>query len=164
MVRSVKTTERELKPLDISQQQLHQLFDLRDGALFWKVKRRSVKPGQLAGSVTTNGYWRITIAGRSYKRSRLIWLYVHGHDSFPLLLDHINRTRSDDRIENLRLVTHAANQRNRSWGASQARYVYREGGRWRARVSTPDGRRSLGRFSSEQDAILAVQSWETANG
>jgi HNH endonuclease len=150
-----------IRHLNLTQQDVHTLFDFRDGALFWKVKRKSVSPGDLAGNQCSSGYWRIKVNGRSYKRSRLIWLHVHGVDSFPHFLDHINRDRGDDRIENLRLVTHAENQRNRSWGVSSCRYVYREGTRWRARVSTKHGRVSLGRFSSETAAIAAVELWET---
>lgn len=77
--------------------------------------------GDLAGGRATNGDWRIKINGRTFKRSRLVWLYVHGIDSYPLLLDHINRDRSDDSVENLRIATYAENQRNRSWGASRFR-------------------------------------------
>lgn len=121
-----------IRPLDLTQNNVHALFDLRNGELFWKVKRKGRSPGDLAGNQNLNGYWRIKVNGRSYKRSRLIWLYVHGVDSFPHFLDHINRDRSDDRIENLRLVTHGENQRNRSWGVSPHRYVYREGSRWRS--------------------------------
>ena len=153
-----------IKPIDLSQHEVHTLFDLRGGELYWKVKRKAVSPGDLAGDRGTNGYWRIKIDGRSYKRSRLVWLHVHGVDSFPYQLDHINRDRSDDRIENLRLVTHAENQRNRSWGVSPHRYVYREGTKWRARVSTSRGRDNLGRFSTEADAIAAVEAWEAGHG
>ncbi|MBX3452786.1 MAG: HNH endonuclease [Planctomycetaceae bacterium] len=155
---------RDLKPLDLTQDEVHSLFELQDGKLFWRVKHKRVSPGDLAGAPQSNGYWRIGINGRSYKRSRLIWLYVHGVDSYPRFIDHINRDRSDDRIENLRLVTHGENQQNRSWGISRCRYVYREGNRWRARVSTDHGRRSLGRFNSEEEAIAAVQTWELAIG
>ncbi|MFQ5733108.1 MAG: HNH endonuclease signature motif containing protein [Planctomycetaceae bacterium] len=155
---------RELKPLALSQAEVRSLFEYREGKLYWKVRRKSVKPGDLAGCVTTNGYWRITINGCSCKRSRLVWLYIHGTDSFPYLIDHINRVRDDDRIENLRLVTHGENQSNRSWGKSKSRYVYCEGNRWRARVSTKNGRVSLGRFSSEREAIETVRNWEKRCG
>jgi len=154
----------DLKPLDLTQDEVHSLFKLRNGELFWKVKHKCVFPGDLAGGPQRNGYWRIKINGRSYKRSRLVWLYVHGVDSYPRFLDHINRDRSDDRIENLKLVTHGENQSNRSWGSSRCRYVYREGNRWRVRVATPCGRRSLGRFDTEQDAIAAVKQWEHSVG
>ncbi|MBX3452487.1 MAG: HNH endonuclease [Planctomycetaceae bacterium] len=156
--------DREIKPLGLSQREVRELFELRDGRLYWQVKHKSISPGDLAGGLQSNGYWRIKIDGRTYKRSRLVWLYVHGMDSYPHLLDHINRDRSDDRIENLRMVTHAENQRNRSWGISRTRYVYREGRSWRARVSTHRGRVSLGRFGTEEDAIAAVQQWESLRG
>ena len=158
------TACRALKPLELSQSQLHELFEFESGELYWKVKRKSVNPGDLAGGLSANGYWRIKIDGRTYKRSRLVWLYVHGTDNYPLYLDHINRDRSDDRIENLRLVTHGENQRNRAWGESKYRYVYREASRWRARVSTHRGRVNLGCFKSEIEAIAAVRKWEELSG
>lgn len=159
----LRDRSRDLRPLDVNQHDLHELFELRNGELFWKVKCKGVSAGDLAGGEGTNGYWRIKINGRTYKRSRLIWLYLHGVDSYPNVIDHINRDRSDDRIENLRVVTHAENQRNRSWGVSRQRYVYCEGGRWRARVTTSTGRISLGRFLSEAAAIEAVKQWESTS-
>lgn len=155
---------REIKPLDLSQAETQELFECRNGRLFWKVDHKSVKAGSLAGGLTSHGYWRIKINQRTYKRSRLVWLFVKGADSYPYFLDHINRVRSDDRIENLRLVTHGENQRNRSWGISKSRYVYRDGNRWRARLATPKGRVSLGRFGSEDEAIRALEEWEAACG
>jgi hypothetical protein len=155
---------REIKPLDLTQGEVRELLELRGGELFWKVDHKSAKAGDLAGGPQTNGYWRIKIHGRTYKRSRLVWLLVHGVDTFPCFLDHVNRIRDDDRIENLRPVTHAENQRNRSWGASRFRYVYRETNVWRARVSTPRGRVNLGRFNTEADAAAAVWQWENTHG
>lgn len=154
------------RPIDITQEELHRLFELRDGNLYWKVKVKTKGPGDLAGGVNKkNPYWRIKIRGRSYKRSRLMWIYVHGEDSYPNFVDHINRDPTDDRIENLRLVTHSENQRNRSWGASKKRYVYHENNKWRARPTVSNGKRiHLGSFETEAEAILAVKQWEEGNG
>lgn len=161
---AISNTSRDLKPLAITRAELLELFDIRGGELFWKVKIKGINPGDLAGGLSENGYWRIKIRGRSYKRSRLVWLFINGTDSYPLFLDHINRNRSDDRIENLRLVTNGENQRNRTWGQSRFRYVYRDGGRWRARVPTSDGLVSLGRFDTETAAHEAVRRWESGDG
>ncbi|MDA6380520.1 HNH endonuclease signature motif containing protein [Escherichia coli] len=54
----------------------------------------------------------IMINGKAYPAHRLAWLIVYGTmpDGF---IDHINRVRTDNRISNLRLVTHSENMQNR---------------------------------------------------
>lgn len=161
---------KRMRPLDLTQAEVHRLFELRGGELYWKVKPRlSVNAGGLAGGRSRSGYWVIGIYGRLYKRSRLIWLYVHGADTHPLCLDHINRDRSDDRAENLRPVTHSDNQRNmRAKGESGHKFVYRAGRKldvWIAKVpQSKPGVKSrhtiIGRFLTQPEAVAAVQEWE----
>ena len=149
--------DTKMKPLGMARDDAEKLFEHRDGVLYWRSGNgKSVKAGDVAGSGGTNGYWRIKIDGRIYKRSRLIWLIVSGADNYPLFLDHVNRVRDDDRVENLKLATHGENQSNRAWGVSKHRYVYREGGRWRARLGMSTGRANIGSFKTEQEAIDAV--------
>lgn len=67
--------------------------------------------GSVVGSPNDGGYLLITILGRSYKAHRLAWLYIYGY--LPELnIDHINRNTSDNRIINLREVSHVCNMRN----------------------------------------------------
>lgn len=55
-----------------------------------------------------DGYIVIKIEKKAYKAHRLVYAYFNGH--FPEHeIDHINRVRSDNRIENLRDVTRAQN-------------------------------------------------------
>jgi hypothetical protein len=42
-----------------------------------------------------------------------MWLLYYGEDPWPLVIDHINRDHSDNRIDNLRAVTPAVNSANR---------------------------------------------------
>lgn len=60
--------------------------------------------GDIAGSLNSvHGYRYLHVCGKKYLEHRLVWLYVYG--SFPdCQIDHINRVRSDNRIENLRLA------------------------------------------------------------
>jgi hypothetical protein len=66
--------------------------------------------GRPAGSMTWNGYRRVTIRGREYKAHRLIWLWVHGeHPPKDMTIDHVNGIKTDNRICNLRLATQMQN-------------------------------------------------------
>ncbi len=46
---------------------------------------------------------------KQYQASRLAWFYVHGET--PITIDHINEVKDDNRISNLRSVTHQENIR-----------------------------------------------------
>ena len=88
--------------------------DPEAGIIRWikgDVKRR-VASGQIAGWLNKTGYRLVEIDGVSHLVHRLIWLFVHGE--FPSdILDHINGVRTDNRIVNLRIVSHSENNQNR---------------------------------------------------
>lgn len=88
-----------------------ELFDYRDGALYWRVKAsNNVKIGQPAGCKKKNGYLYISVYGRHWLAHRLVWLWHYGE--VPEEIDHCNGVRNDNRIENLRPATRLENQWN----------------------------------------------------
>jgi hypothetical protein len=74
--------------------------------------KHHVKPGVQAGAINKNGYRYIELDGVAYRSNRLAWFYVHGvwpeHD-----VDHENGVKSDDRIDNLRDLSHQRNSNHR---------------------------------------------------
>ena len=95
------------------QEKLHELFEYRDGKLFWKVDRKAVKcKGKEAGSLQHTGYRTIHTKelGGHMPTHRVIWFMHHGE--WPEVVDHINGDKSDNRIENLRAATRAQNSQN----------------------------------------------------
>lgn len=95
----------------ITQERLRELFEYRDGHLFWKVKKaQRISIGDRAGTADSDGYYRTRIDGRRYKNHRLIYLFFTGN--LPKILDHINGIRTDNRIENLRKCTFSQNNMN----------------------------------------------------
>jgi citrate synthase len=63
------------------------------------------------GSIDKDGYLILKIKGKQYKAHRMAWLYVYG--TLPKFnIDHINRIRLDNRIENLRDVSQSDNVKN----------------------------------------------------
>jgi len=95
---------------------LHDLFDYCDGNLYWKQSvNTKIKIGQKAGYLKNDGYIQIRVNKKPYLAHRLIYLYHHGAlPDYPLELDHINRNRADNRLENLRIATKSENQLNRT--------------------------------------------------
>ena len=99
-----------------SQEDLLKTFRYEDGQLFWREpgynRRNLSKP---AGSKFPNGYLSVSWS-EDGKRSRLlvhrvVWIMHHG--VVPQTIDHINRDRTDNRIENLRDVSMSINHMNR---------------------------------------------------
>lgn len=87
-------------------------YDRDTGVFRWKVDRKKVKPGDVAGSQRKDGYRMIGVNCEIYPEHRIAWLYVYG--SMPKeQIDHINGDPSDNRISNLREATHQENQMNR---------------------------------------------------
>lgn len=93
---------------------LRKLFTYNpDTGLFVRLVSTSnrVKAGDVAGSVSPDGYMRIWIDGHSYKAHRLAWLFIHGN--WPAgQIDHANGNRSDNRIENLRVADQSQQSAN----------------------------------------------------
>ena len=80
--------------------------DVGGSCLVWKVDRGSNKvKGLRAGTMHyRNGYLSIGIDGVIYLAHRLVWAIMHGEDP-KHIIDHINRDKLDNRIDNLRLCT-----------------------------------------------------------
>ena len=97
----------------MNQERLHQLFvyDASTGQFINRITRPNALAGNIAGSLTRSGYLEIGVDGKSFYAHRLIWMYVYG--AWPTgVIDHINCIKTDNRIENLRDVSHAINCQN----------------------------------------------------
>lgn len=96
----------------MDQQKALQVFEYRDGQLFWKEPTNPSKTpiGSLAGTVSKRGYVHIQYNRKIYKAHQLVYLMFYG--KFCALLDHINGVLVDNRVENLRPATVQQNQKN----------------------------------------------------
>jgi len=142
----------------MNQETCKHLFDYKDGSLYWRHDRGSnAKAGKRAGRLLRTGYRSIHVSGRRYQEHRLIFLWWHGE--FPEQIDHINRDKSDNRIENLRRCTHSTNQintnnRQSSSGIRGVRRVEKTG-RWMARIYKNGKEIRVGTFSTQEEASAA---------
>ena len=90
---------------------IHQLFEYKNGELYWKVRRGgSAVVGSLAGNTDTHGYRQVKINGIRYLMHRIIFLMHHGY--LPEFIDHIDNNRLNNKIENLREANRSQNACN----------------------------------------------------
>lgn len=133
--------------------QLEEMFEYSDGCIYWKQSRGKAKAGKRAGCLhTKDGYRYVQYNKKLYSEHRIIWELLNGEIPEGLCIDHINRDRSDNRIENLRLVTISENGFNRGakgyhWNSSEKK--------WKAAIRLNGVTTHLGYFSSEDDARQA---------
>ena len=97
----------------ITQELANNLFQLKNGNLFWKNKTSNlsrIKIGDEAGVLDKKGYKKIGINQKIYFEHHIVFLMNHGY--LPKQIDHINGVKNDNRIENLREVTNSQNKMN----------------------------------------------------
>lgn len=89
-------------------------YSEKTGELTWiKKPSKRANIGSRAGSlVPKSGYRSINLFGKSYAEHHVIWFWCKG--VWAEELDHINQVRGDNRIANLREVTHLENCQNRT--------------------------------------------------
>lgn len=133
-----------------------------DGEIFWSDPgRRSDLLGKKCGSISsTDGYVYVKFMQRRILVHRVIFYLHNGY--YPIEIDHINRVRSDNRIENLREATsHSNNLGNQSKQvrAKTSRYkgVCWDKNRnlWAAGIKYEGKRYNLGRYLNEEEAAEA---------
>lgn len=146
--------------------------DFESGMLFWKqrplshfVDRRTCSAwnakwaGKRAGNISKNGYHVVGVDNKTLYAHRILWSMAYGEE--PVEIDHINGIGSDNRICNLRDVSHQDNTRNmavqnhRGTGVSGVRRT--RSGRWAAHIRNNGKQVHLGTFDSVEDAAEARQ-------
>ena len=84
-------------------------YDEETGDFTWKISpSQAVKVGDKAGSKTDKGYIVIGYKGELWLAHRLAWLLSVGDDPGGLI-DHIDENKSNNRIDNLRLLDNSRN-------------------------------------------------------
>src|SRR5258706_9298731 len=131
-----------------------------NGGFIYKCHRSSkaCKGMVVFGTKETNGYKSIFIEGRKYLFHRMIFLWHHGY--LPKYIDHIDRNKYNNKIENLRPTTISLNGANRKInktsksgykGVHWNNFVQH----WVASIKKNKKRIYIGRFNKKEDAARA---------
>ena len=149
---------------------LNEVFEYKLGCLYWlKCPPCRVKPGDLAGSVTKDGYLAVRFQRKLLMVHRVIWELVHGVIPEGMEVDHIDHNRTNNFITNLRLVSASDNQKNRSRRADNSSGVTgvhwnSRKKKWVAAIRANSTVITLGYFSDKDDAISARKQAEIDYG
>ena len=127
---------------------MHSLpYRYEDGKLLWCLPGRKRKLGVRIGRLDPQGYRVVKLEGKNKKEHRLVWEMFNGPIPDGMQVDHINRDRSDNRIENLRLVSSQENSFN-----TAAKGYTRHRNRFVSRICINGDKIVLGSFETEKEA------------
>ena len=144
-------------PFSLLRDVLH--YDADTGELRWRVRLSNrVVVGGVAGFTDPRGAVWIKLFGKAYLAHRLVWAWVFG--AWPReCIDHIDGNPSNNRLGNLRDVSHAINLQNerraRRNNKSGFLGVSRDRNRWAASLMTTGWKRHIGTFDTPQEAHAA---------
>jgi hypothetical protein len=155
---------------NITQKRLKELlhYDPETGVFKWIKSGKGRSLHNQPGCLNDKRYRIIYISYKIYRAHRLAWLYYYG--SFPENeLDHINRNTSDNRIENLREVSHMCNLRNAGEWKNNTSGVKgvtwnKIDKRWRSQISINSKVIQLGSHAEFAEAACARLAMEQCLG
>lgn len=146
------------KGIEPDQKTLQAMFTYRDGTLY---RNHGQHKGKSFGSENGNGYLRASINDRLHYAHRLIFVLFHGF--VPDYVDHIDGNPTNNRIENLRSVTHAQNMQNQKLrrdnksGQKGVCWNIRDK-TWTVQIFKDSKQHCLGTFTDKDAAVAAYKA------
>jgi len=138
-------------------------YDAITGELRWRERMsQNVYAGSLAlAAKKKSGHLHGGVRGVTLQAHRVAWALHYGE--WPQgMIDHINGIPSDNRIENLRVVSARENPKNRSANATKASQLphgvsMKSNGRFLAQIQEGRKNKHLGYFATAQEAENAYK-------
>ena len=113
----------------------------------------SKKTGLGIKTMSNRGYLFVRIAGTNYQAHRVAWYMHTGIDPVEFQIDHVDRDRTNNRFNNLRLATNQLNAKN-----TGAKGWVKVGDRYRAVIVHDRKQQHLGYFKTPEEARDAYLS------
>jgi hypothetical protein len=134
----------------------------KTGIFKWiKSPHHTIELDSVAGTTNKRGYVHIQFNKKKYLAHRLAWFYLFG--AWPKEIDHINGICDDNRIKNLRAVSHSINNRNsKLYKNNKLGYpgIRKHGSKWVAQIGGRKNRAYLGIYATWFDAVCAKKAAE----
>lgn len=149
-----------------SSSDLSMVFDYNPltGSLTWSSGLNRHKSGCESGCIIYRGatrYRSVCLHGKRYLSHRIVFFIINGR--LPDCIDHINGNGLDNRLANLREVSHQENMKNARISKSSKTGVCgvcidRRSGRYRAYIVANGKQKHLGIFETLYDAKIAREN------
>ncbi len=141
-------------------------YDTDTGIFTWKENRKGgwELKDNVAGSVNSNGYTQIRLGPKLYLAHRLAWFYAF--QEWPEdIIDHIDKNRSNNSLDNLRDVSQSVNLHNAVQRPSKSgfRNARKVGNRWQSEIKVKGKSIHLGMFDSPEEASQAAETYRKSN-
>ena len=132
---------------------------------FWNGKCNAMLKGRVINSgIDSHGYpiARLSKEGKSknFKVHQLVAQEFLNHtiNGYNMVVDHINNIKTDNRVENLQVVTQRLNaSKDRKNKTSKYTGVSKIGDKWRARIRINGKSNHLGMFNTPEEASAKYQ-------
>lgn len=138
-------------------------YEPATGVFRWRVNKARVSVGTPAGRIS-NGYVVIKLNQKEHQAHRLAWFYVYKR--WPeSQIDHKDRVRHNNRLDNLREATNKQNHENlglsrvNTSGVAGVRWDASRG-KWFAFIRHHGRMKNLGRYASKMEAVAARRQAE----
>lgn len=168
---------------------LNLIFEYKNGRLIWKERGADSLIGEITPKrlgrlkslnkkligefadkvIDKDGYRKVKLNNRQYKAHRIVYMMHFNALPMDLEIDHVNGDRSDNRIENLRVVSHMKNMQNKSLQSNNKSgfhgiRFHRCSGKYCASIKVAGKAIHLGLFASKDDALNARKLAEIKYG
>lgn len=141
-------------------------YDPETGLMYWIKSRsnRALVGSRFGANKDSKGYYRSVWEGKQYRTHRLAWFHYYGEMPNGVI-DHINRNKLDNRINNLRIADATLNARNASISKNNTSghvgVTWHKGaGKWIAQINVNRKNIYLGCHENIEDAINARKQAE----
>lgn len=145
-------------------------YEENSGLLRWKVRSaQRVHVGDVAGKSKNGDYCKVRVHGRLTLVHRIIWEMHYGEIPEGMCIDHIDGDTFNNKISNLRLVTHQENHKNqkkRSTNKSGFLGVTwnKQNKKWQASIKLNGKVKYIGFFNDIDDAARARKAADAEHG
>lgn len=140
-------------------------YDPETGKITHRNPLHKQHKGKEAGYTNTQGYVQLRIDRKAQYAHRAIWVYVYGIEPEGYI-DHKNGDKSDNRLENLRIISNRENQCNQKIhregklpGCRLMNYNHNKNFKYHAYITIAGKRKHLGVYSTEIEAHNAYMQY-----
>jgi hypothetical protein len=139
-----------------------ELFDYKDGNLYWK------KNGKRTGCLGAGGYLRTRFNNKLYYTHRLIFMLHNEYE--PEFVDHIDGDKLNNKIENLREASREQNMQNRKLNNRNTSGIkgvewFKRTESWRVNLWVKGKQKCFGYFKDKELAeLVAVEARDKYHG